>query len=254
MGSLNRVFVTPVAAQYCSSCPQACSPVGLGCNAGANGTCHDSPADPCAYSNGCPAGASPWPNNCCATVSSPIVLDLDGRGFHFTDPARGVWFHIYPNVRQLYRVAWPEGDSSNAWLVLDRNGNGRIDDFSEMFGDLTPQPDPPPGEKRNGFLALAVYDKPENGGNGDGFISEADTIYGRLRVWQDKNHNGISEPEELHTLASVGVKAISLKYRISDFTDRYGNYFRYRGKVRDDEDSEVNKTIWDVFPQMAPQP
>jgi hypothetical protein len=180
-------------------------------------------------------------------VISPIVLDLDGKGFHMTDLAGGVLFQVFPNVAQAYQISWTAAKADNAWLVLDRNGNGLIDDFGEMFGNITLQPDPPPGQDRNGFLALAVFDQPENGGNGDGWISKDDAVFFQLRVWQDTNHNGVSEADELHTLQSVGVKAIALRYKLSDRVDDYGNQFRYRATVRDMNDSDVGKAAYDVL-------
>ena len=74
-----------------------------------------------------------------------------------------------------------------------------------MFGNYTPQLRPPAGVPANGFLALAAYDKAMKGGNADGVITQADTVFSRLRLWQDANHNGIAENFELHPLVSLGV-------------------------------------------------
>jgi len=181
----------------------------------------------------------------CAFIE-PILIDVSGNGFDLSDAPTGVTFDFFAHGNSL-RISWTSAASDDAWLVLDRDSNGSIETGKELFGNVTPQSQPPAGSPRLGFLALAMYDRLAHGGNGDKALDSRDGIFSKLRLWQDTNHNGISEPSELHSLPELGVESISLDYRESGRTDRWGNMFKYRAKVYGTKHKDLGRWAYDVI-------
>lgn len=128
--------------------------------------------------------------------SDPLALDLNGNGLETTGLDGGVRFDIDGDGR-LDQVSFVTG--GDAFLALDRNGNGRIDDGTELFGDQRGHD--------NGYAALAEYDD-----NGDGRIDAADRVFQSLRLFSIGPDGG----QRLSTLEQAGVRSVTLSYTQSD--------------------------------------
>ena len=159
----------------------------------------------------CINGGGEW-NNFSCTCLSPIVIDVAGNGFDLTNAANGVMFDLNA-LGRAEQVSWTASDSDDAWLVLDRNDNGVIDSGRELFGSATAQPYLTPGETKHGFRALAVFDKAENGGNGNGQIDERDGVFSSLKLWRDANHNGKSEARRITVPRKSVIRVIEFAYK-----------------------------------------
>jgi hypothetical protein len=177
--------------------------------------------------------------------ASPIIIDSSRNGYAFTSTSEGVRFDLDADgVPEL--VAWTERDSDDEFLAMDRNGNGRIDDGSELFGDHTPAyPSGALVTTANGFEALKFLQSPSYGSSrADDVVDARDGAFSRLLLWRDGNHNGISEPDELRRVSEAGVIAISTDYKEKKRTDRYGNQFRQRGTIVWEDGRDMLYDVW----------
>ncbi len=159
----------------------------------------------------------------CDQSASPLIIDLANIGIDLSSPAEGVSFDIDADgIKDT--ISWPVSDSS-VFLALDINGNGLIDNGSELFGNNSTGPD---GKKSdNGFLALSKYDD-----NHDGIIDAKDASFKKLLLWSDKDRNGLTTPNELLSLEKSEIESIDLGYKDGYELDQYGNSTRQRSVVK----------------------
>jgi hypothetical protein len=178
----------------------------------------------------CLCGAECFEGTCGPPIANctPIIIAVGQNANHqLTSVQGGVWFDL-DGDGVLERIPWTLPNDPVAFLVLDLNGNGVIDNGNELFGNYSALPGG--GAVGNGFEALAWYDR--NRGNGDGLVDSNDSIWPSLRLWIDWNHDGISQPGELYPLGHWQLSSISLDFRTIDRQDAYGNVYRLQAACR----------------------
>ncbi len=157
-------------------------------------------------------------------MSDPLVLDMDQDGFISVEAydSSSVYFDITGDgVKE--KVGWIK--ENDGILAYDKNGNGQINGLNEIFGS----------ESMNGFEELKLVADSNN----DGIIDRKDELYNQLKVWQDANQDGISQENELQTLAEAGIKNIELNY-VSTGINLEGNLLSEAGRYGDsDGDREL---------------
>ena len=166
---------------------------------------------------------------------SPLVLDLDGDGIETVAVGSGALFdHNSDGLKT--QTGWVAAD--DGLLVLDRNGNGLIDNGGELFGDNTVLAN---GQKAtDGFQALAELDS-----NGDGKVDAADATFQNLKVWRDIDQDGVSQTDEMFSLADVGVTSISLSKTTQ--TQNLGNGNQIFSTATFTRSNGTTSTIADVY-------
>ncbi|HEY7377410.1 MAG TPA: hypothetical protein VH542_01880 [Steroidobacteraceae bacterium] len=156
---------------------------------------------------------------------SPIVVDIAQDGIELGPAGVGVWFDVDNNGIRNH-VQWVKPGGDEAFLAVDRNGNGVVDNGGELFGVGTPMVFEA-SEAPNGFVGLAQYDLPALGGNDDGYITSADAIWPSLRLWRDRNADAISTADEMFTPARFGILAFDTIPRFNKRYDAAGNVLPY---------------------------
>lgn len=142
-----------------------------------------------------------------------IAIDLNGDGIQTLSIDRGVKFDI-TNSGEKLATGWIS--NADAFLAVDKNGNGKIDSRAELFG----------GGVGQGFATLESFDS-----NSDGFVNAQDDRFGKLNVWQDKNSNGSTDCQELRSLSDAGIVSLQVAYTSNFTLDAQQNIFGERSLV-----------------------
>jgi Ca2+-binding RTX toxin-like protein len=130
-------------------------------------------------------------------IAPPIVLDFDGDGKSLTEMADNKVRFDMNGDGIADKTGWIE--QGDAFLALDRNGNGKIDDIKEISFVADKE-----GAKTD-LEGLAAFDS-----NGDAVLNGSDARFAEFRLWFDNNANGVTDAGELLSLAQAGVASVSL--------------------------------------------
>jgi hypothetical protein len=147
------------------------------------------------------------------SYTSPLVIDLNGNGIQTTTLSSSIGTFDLLNTGSAIRSGWIS--SGDAFLAIDSNGNGVIDNRSELFG----------GNDGEGFARLAGFDS-----NGDGRVDANDLHFSELLVWQDLNGDHRTEAGELKMLSEAGIGSLDVNYRLQPQLQN-GNWLKERGEV-----------------------
>jgi hypothetical protein len=173
-------------------------------------------------------------------ADSPIVINFANGDYSLTGSDAPVSFDMRATGHPI-SIGWTAAATAQAFLCVDRDGDGAITSGAELFGNATPLND---GQRAdNGFQALAELDD-----NHDGIIDDRDSIWGSLLLWTDTNHNGISEPSELMPASDSPLEGIVLDYHWAGRHDAFGNLFRYQSRVLIRRQAHVvSAPVYDIF-------
>lgn len=156
-----------------------------------------------------------------AAFVDPIILNITGGDVHTTDVKNSkVMFDMDGDGRKE-RTAWITKDEG--FLVYDRNGNGKIDNITEMVSERMLS------WAGSGYDALNAFDE-----NKDGRIDVKDRAYGEFQVWVDKNQDGSSQTNELYGLRQLQIASLSLKTTVNGMYDNGNLLQRQSTFTRDD--------------------
>lgn len=176
----------------------------------------------------------------------PVVLDPGVTGLNLTALDDVVPFDIDAKGVPT-PITWTQRGADVGFFWIDLNNNGQVDGAGELFGDATQVLQ---GQNHDGFTALAYFDDPAHGGNGDRMLSAADSVWSQLRLWVDWDHDGRVGPGEVSTMQDLHIQSISLSPLPLNLSDPRGNYV-LKYSVAQGEPGYDSFWLFDVLFQRA---
>ncbi|MDR1006966.1 MAG: hypothetical protein LBL65_00170 [Campylobacteraceae bacterium] len=175
-------------------------------------------------------------NDDCPSGWDPLVLDLNGDSqISFVELDKSnVFFDLNADGISKH-TAWIDKD--DGFIVYDENGNGKIDNINELFGNDT----------IDGFANL----KNRIDSNGDGIIDVSDEKFNDLKVWQDKNQDGMSQKDELFTLDELGITEIRTSNTLVDNNEQITRVTNEGTFVKNSEEHYMADVIFEYDPYAS---
>jgi hypothetical protein len=176
----------------------------------------------------------------CGTIDKencPLLVNTGNGAWKLTGLDTPVRFDMDADGTRE-RMGWTAPDSSLSFLALDINGNGVIDNGTELFGEYMIKPD---GRRAaHGFDALQQYDR-----NLDGRIDMADVVWTKILLWSDRDHDGVSQPGEMAPISQSEIIALETSYAAERRQDQFGNHFRLASTLHRTHGTDAR--YYDIF-------
>lgn len=137
----------------------------------------------------------------------PLVINFEGNATELRNSTFAFDLNADGKAENIHEL-----NSGNAFLVLDKNGDGKINNGNEMFGT----------QSGDGFADLAAYDE-----DGNGWIDENDSVYNSLGVWSNHTYGG-----QIRSLKQAGIGAIYLENVNTEFSIKEQKSNELQGQIR----------------------
>jgi len=165
---------------------------------------------------------------------TPLVIDLDGNGVSTVSVRAGTLFDLDRDGK-LDQTGWVS--SGDGLLVRDLNGDGTINDGSELFGSFTSLKNG--SQARDGYEALKSLDT-----NGDGYVDASDEAFASLKVWRDADGDALTDSGELYSLQDLGISRLGTTPTVNGKQDQGNTVGLVSDVIKSDGGTSEMADVW----------